>query len=73
MTKKYFKRRGVLYIMPAIDEKKLYQSDDRLSCFYKMVINKEKREKMYRYFDSQYEETKTDKEILDSMTKRRQK
>lgn len=54
--------------MPVLNDKR---KKEKYEYFYEMIIDKEKREKMFEYFDSKYEETETDKEILKSMTKRR--
>lgn len=54
--------------MSALEYKR---KNKKLFYFQEMIIDKEERKKMYDHFDSKYKETETDKEILDSMTKRR--
>ena len=41
--------------------------------FLEMILNPHKRKQTYDYYDNQYEETKDEKEIFETMTKRRKR
>lgn len=40
-------------------------------CIFDMILDKEKREEVYKYYDDNYKETDEEKEIFDSWKKRR--